>query len=205
MWVKLFPFSRSVESDSLRPHGLQHSRPPCPSPSPGACSNSCPLSRGCHATISCSAVPFSSRPQSFPASGAFPMRQVCTRWPDASGGRIVDLQLQHQSSQRRLLPGRNLGVSVSRGQSRSLQAQRRRACVLPRPGLCDPLRGLHPLAAGRARRESWAPGAISSSGKAGLHKEKVKVALGSLGAGRWGDRGGGDVSPGGRARETPGR
>ena len=68
-------FSRSVVSNSLRPHGLQHARPPCPSPTPGIYSNSCPLSRWCHPTISSSVVPFSSRPQFFPASGTFPMSQ----------------------------------------------------------------------------------------------------------------------------------
>ena len=61
-------------SDSLWPHGL-HTRLPCPSLSPGVCSNSCPFSRWCHPTISSSAVPFSSCPQSFPASGSFPMIQ----------------------------------------------------------------------------------------------------------------------------------
>ena len=68
-------FSRSVVSDSLRPHGLHHARPPCPSPTPGAYSNSCPLSRWCHPTISSSVVPFSSRLQSFPPSGSFPRSQ----------------------------------------------------------------------------------------------------------------------------------
>ena len=66
-------FSRSVMSDSLWPHGLQHSRLPCPSPIPGAYSNSCPLSPWCHPTISSSVIPFSSHLQSFPASGSFPM------------------------------------------------------------------------------------------------------------------------------------
>ena len=66
-------FSRSVMSDSLRPHGLQHTRLPCPSPTPGACSNSHPSSWWCHPTISSSVVPFSSCLQSFPASGSFPM------------------------------------------------------------------------------------------------------------------------------------
>ena len=69
----LLLFSRSVVSDSLRPHGLQHTRLPCPSPTPGACSNSCPLSRWCHPTISSSVVPFSSCLQLFPASGSFLM------------------------------------------------------------------------------------------------------------------------------------
>ena len=64
-------FSRSVVSNSLWPHGLQHTRLPCPSPSPGACSNSCPLSWWCHPTILSSVVPFYSCLQSFPASGSF--------------------------------------------------------------------------------------------------------------------------------------
>ena len=59
-------------SDSLRPHGLQHTRLPCPSPTPRACSDSCSSSRGCHATISSSVIPFSSYLQSFPTSGSFP-------------------------------------------------------------------------------------------------------------------------------------
>ena len=63
-------------SDSLQPHGLQHDRLPCPSPSPGVCSNSCPLSQWCHPTISSSVVPFSFCPQSFPASGSFPMSRL---------------------------------------------------------------------------------------------------------------------------------
>ena len=65
-------------SDSLWPHGLQHARPPCPSPTPRACSNSCPSSRWCHPTISSSVIPFSSYLQSFPASGSFPMSQFFT-------------------------------------------------------------------------------------------------------------------------------
>ena len=77
-------FSRSVVSDSLRPHGLQHARPPCPSPTCRAFSNSCPLSQWCHPTISSSVIPFSSCLQSFPAWGSFPMSQFFT-----SGGLII--------------------------------------------------------------------------------------------------------------------
>ena len=77
-------FSRSVMSDSLKPHGLQHARLPCPSPTPGVCSNSCPLSRWCHPTISSSVLPFSSCLQSFPASGSFLMSQFF-----ASGGQSI--------------------------------------------------------------------------------------------------------------------
>ena len=68
-------FSRSVVSDSLWPHESQHARPPCPSPTPGVYSNSCPSSRRCHPAISSSVIPFSSCPQSLPASGSFPMSQ----------------------------------------------------------------------------------------------------------------------------------
>ena len=69
-------FSGSVVSDSLQPHELQHAGPPCPSPTPGVHPNLCPLSRWCHPTISSSVVPFSSCPQSLPASGSFPMSQL---------------------------------------------------------------------------------------------------------------------------------
>ena len=69
-------FSRSVVSDALRPHGLQHSRLPCPSPAPRAYSNSCPLSQWCHPTISSSVVPFFSCIQSLPASGSFSTSQI---------------------------------------------------------------------------------------------------------------------------------
>ena len=71
-------FSRSVMSDSSRPHGPQHARPPCPSPTPRVYSNSSPLSWWCHPTISSSLVPFSSCLQSFPASGSFQMSQLFT-------------------------------------------------------------------------------------------------------------------------------
>ena len=83
-------FSHSVVSDSLRPHELQHARPPCPSPTPGIHPNPCPLSWWCHPVISSSVIPFSSCPQSFPASGSFPMSQLF-----ASGGQSIGLQ--HQS------------------------------------------------------------------------------------------------------------
>ena len=75
-------FSHSVVFNSLWPHRLQHARPPCPSPTPGVYLNPCPLSRWCHPTISSSVVPFSSCPQSLPASGSFPMSQLF-----ASGGQ----------------------------------------------------------------------------------------------------------------------
>ena len=71
-----FWFSRSVVSAFLQPHGLQHSRPPCLSPTPGVYPNSCPLSQWCHLTTSSSFFAFSSYLQSFPASGSFQMSQL---------------------------------------------------------------------------------------------------------------------------------
>ena len=78
-------FSQSVVSNSLWPHGLQHARPPCPSQTPRACSNSCLLSWWCHPTISSSVFPFSSCLQSFPASGSFPMNQFFASGGQSSG------------------------------------------------------------------------------------------------------------------------
>ena len=78
-------FSRSVVSDSLRPHEPQHTRPPCPSLTPGVHPNPCPLSQWCHLTISSSVVPFSSCPQSFPASGSFQMSQLFTSGGQSNG------------------------------------------------------------------------------------------------------------------------
>ena len=77
-------FSHSVVPDSLQPRELQHTRPPCPSPTPRVYPNSCPSSQWCHPTISFSVIPFSSFPKSFPASGCFPMSQLL-----ASGGQSI--------------------------------------------------------------------------------------------------------------------
>ena len=74
-------FSHSVVSDSLQTHGQQHARPPCSIPTPRVYPNPCTLSRWCHPTVSPSVVPFSSGPQSFPASGSFQMSQLSIRWP----------------------------------------------------------------------------------------------------------------------------
>ena len=86
-------FSHSVMSDSLRLHGLQHTRPPCPSPTPGIYSNSCPLSQWCHSTISSSVIPFSSHLQSFSASGSFQASQ-----PFASGGQSIGVSASAEIS-----------------------------------------------------------------------------------------------------------
>ena len=79
-------FSRSVVSDSLPPHESQHTRPPCPSQIPRVYPNPCPSSWWCHPAISSSVIPFSSCPQSFPASGSFPMSQLF-----ASGGQSIGI------------------------------------------------------------------------------------------------------------------
>ena len=78
-------FSHSVMSDSLQPHELQHARPTCSSPTPGVHSDSRPSSQWCHPAVSSSVVPFSSSPQSLPASGSFPMSQLFT-WGGQSTG-----------------------------------------------------------------------------------------------------------------------
>ena len=86
--------SHSVLSDSLRSYELQHSRPPCPSPTAGVYPNPCPLSQWCHPAISSSVIPFSSCPQSFPASVSF-------QWVISSHqvAKVLEFQLQHQSFQ----------------------------------------------------------------------------------------------------------
>ena len=85
-------FSCPVMSDSLWFHGLQHARLPCPSPTPRACSNSCPSSQWCHPNIASFVIPFSSCLQSFSASGSFPMSHF------SSGGPSIGFQLQHRPS-----------------------------------------------------------------------------------------------------------
>ena len=84
LWFSSFQFSCSVMSDSLWPHGLQHTRLLCPSPTPRAYSNSCPLSRWCHPAISSSVIPFSSCLKSFPAAGSFQMSRLFR-----SGGQSI--------------------------------------------------------------------------------------------------------------------
>ena len=86
--------SRSVMSDSLQPRELQHARPPCPSPTPGVHSNSCPSSEWYHPAITSSVLPFSSCPQSLPASESFPMSQLF-----AWGGQSIGVSNQHQPFQ----------------------------------------------------------------------------------------------------------
>ena len=101
----------SVMSDSLQPHGLQHARPPCPSPTPGACSNSCPWCQWCHPTISSSVIPFSSSLQSFPASGYFPVSQFFASGSQSIGASASALVLQ--MNQLFTSGGQSIGVSAS--------------------------------------------------------------------------------------------
>ena len=89
-------FSRSVMSNSLRPHESQHARPPCPSPTPWVHSDSRPLSQWCHPAISSSVIPFSSCPQTLPASESFPMSQLLA-WGGQSTGVSVYLNFMHWS------------------------------------------------------------------------------------------------------------
>ena len=91
-------FSCSVESDSLRLHGAQPTRPPCPSPTPGVHSNSCPLSRWCHPAISSSVIPFSSCPQSLPASESLPIGQLFA-WGGQSTGVSASASFPPKKSQ----------------------------------------------------------------------------------------------------------
>ena len=97
-------FSRSVTSNSLQPHGPQHARPPCPSPTLGVYPNSCPLSQWCHPTISSSVVPFSSCLQSFPVSGSFQVSQLFTSGGQSTGvsasASVLPLNTQNWSPLR---------------------------------------------------------------------------------------------------------
>ena len=91
-------FSRSVVSDSLRPLELQHARPPCPSSTPGVHQNSCPSNQWCNPAISSSVVPFSSCPQSLPASQSFPMSQLFT-WGGQSIGVSASASVLQKNTQ----------------------------------------------------------------------------------------------------------
>ena len=91
-------FRHSVVSDSLQPHESQHTRPPCPSPTPRVHPNSCLSSRWCHPVISSSVIPFSSCPQSLPASESFPMSQLFT-WGDQSIGASASASVLPMNTQ----------------------------------------------------------------------------------------------------------
>ena len=97
-WSPSVQFSGSVMSNSLQPHESQHTRPPCPSPTPGVHSNSCPLSRWCHPAISSFVIPFSSCPRSLPASGSFPVSQLFA-WGGQSTGVSASASFPPKKSQ----------------------------------------------------------------------------------------------------------
>ena len=126
-------FSHSVVSDSLRPHGLQHTRLPCPSPSPGACSNSCPLSRWCHPTILSSVIPFSSCLQSLPASGSFLMSLTLTDLYviQKQGGPVQETKLPTHKIQRDTSNKKYIHAEVCK----SVKAPVAQSCLT----LCDPM------------------------------------------------------------------
>ena len=105
-------FSRSVVSDSLRPHELQHTRPPCPSPTLGVHPNPCPSSQWCHPIISSSVVPFSACPQSFPASGSFQISQLFT-WGGQSAGVSALASFLPKNTQTDLLQNGLVGSPCS--------------------------------------------------------------------------------------------
>ena len=109
-------FSHSVMSDSLRPHELQHTRPPCPSPTPGVHTNSCPSSQWCHPAISSLVVPFSSCPQSLPES--FPMSQLFTWGGQSTGVSALTSVLPKNTQDQSLLEGTGLISLQSKGLSR---------------------------------------------------------------------------------------
>ena len=111
-------FNRSVMSDSLRPHESQHARPPCPSPTPRVYSNSCPSSRWYYPATSSSVVPFSSCPQSLPASGSFPMSQLFP-WGGQSLGVSASASVLPMNTQDWSALGRSSWISLqSKGLSR---------------------------------------------------------------------------------------
>ena len=116
--VSSVQFNCSVVSDSLRPHESQHTRPPCPTPTPGLHSNSCPSSQWCHAAISSSVVPFSICPQSLPASESFPISQLFA-WGGQSTGVSALASFLPRNPRADLLQKRTGWISLqSKGLSR---------------------------------------------------------------------------------------
>ena len=124
-----FQFSRSIVSDSLWNHELQHARPPCPSQTPGVYPNSCPVSWWCHPAISSSLVPFFSCPQSLPASGSFPMNQLFA-WGGQSIGVSASASVLPMNTQDWSPLGWNSWISLqSKGLSSLLQRHSSKASI----------------------------------------------------------------------------
>ena len=128
-WFSSVQFSRSVVSDSLQPHELQHTRPPCPSPTPGVHPNSCSSSQWCHPAISSSVIPFSSCPQSLPASESFQMSQLFT-WDAQSIGVLALASFLPMNTQDWSPLGWTGWILQSKGLSRVLQYHSSKASVL---------------------------------------------------------------------------
>ena len=132
-YIQFSSVHHSVVSDSLRPHELQHARPPCPSPTPGVHSDSCPLSWWCHPAMSSSVVPFSSCPQSLPASESFPMSQLFA-WGGQSVGVSALASVLPKNTQHWSPLGWTGWISLqSKGLSKSLlQHHSSKAAILRR-------------------------------------------------------------------------
>ena len=133
----LLLFSHQLVSDSLQPHRLQHTKLPCPSPSPGVCSNSCPLSQWCHPTISSCVVPFSSCLQSFPASGSFQMSQFFSSGGQSIGASasapVLPINIQGWFPLRltSLISLLSKGLSEDMRPSEISQSQKDNYCMIP--------------------------------------------------------------------------
>ena len=132
----MFHFSCSVVSDSLRLHEPQHARLSCPSPTPGVHPNPCPLSRWCHPAISSSVVPFSSCPQSFPASGSFQMSQLFASGSQNTGVFVFNLSPSKEHPGPISLRMDWLDLLVVQGAFKSLQHHSSKASILLRSALC---------------------------------------------------------------------
>jgi len=135
----LLLFSHQLVSDSLQPHRLQHTKLPCPSPSPGVCSNSCPLSQWCHPTISSCVVPFSSCLQSFPASGSFQMSQFFSSGGQSIGASAsapafpINIQGWFPLRLTSLISLLSKGLSEDMRPSEISQSQKDNYCMIPLP------------------------------------------------------------------------
>ena len=128
-------FSRSVVSDSLRPHGLQLSRLPCPSPSPGVCPNSCPLNRSCHPTISSSVILFPSCLQPFSISRSFPVNQQFVSGGQSNGASVSLLkskgpgELSSEMTRKGGTPGWGAGLALKGQEGLGKQAESLQAAI----------------------------------------------------------------------------
>ena len=167
-------FICSVVSDSLRPHESQHTRPPCPSPTPGVHSNSCPLSRWCHPAISPSAIPFSSCLQSFPASGSFPMSHFFASGGRSPLGHKEQAQLSYRTTATKRWKGTSADLKPGAGGGRAWgwapgrQNSRGKAFQVGAGAACPKTGRGQPARAGEKHRGQWGwwGGLLKSLGRA---------------------------------------